>query len=620
MPQSRLVTIAALAMTFFNLTLEGRADPPSAGPARVGVVDDARLLAAPADPNNWITPGGHFDNAHFSALAKIDRTNVGQLTPRWTFHSGVRGGFETTPLVVDGVMYVTTPYDNVVALDAVSGAVRWRYNHVLRHKPCCGPANRGAAVGYGRVYVATVDARLIALDQTTGAVVWDIPLADKPHGKTEVREDLRHGDALRTENVIGETGIFANMAPLVYDGKVVVGVTGVGYGLHLGSQATDSAHTAGVVGFAGEYGHRGYYAAFDAATGRQVWRWYTIREHGWEGAFRAATPDGAALNRAVDAEKTAARTYINAWKTGGGSAWATPAFDPKLGLLYVGVGNPSPQFEDSTRPGDNLDSVSLVALDALTGKPRWTYQQVPHDLWGYDVASPPLLFDTTVDGQTVPAVAEAGKTGWLYVHDRRTGRLLVRSEAFVTQRNLFAQPTSAGVEIEPAAFGGSSWSPVAFDAASALAYVAGVNAPMTYRLHDADTGGKAGKYTEATPGATSERSGTLSAIDTRSGKIRWQTKTKQPLLGGVLATAGGLVFTGEGDGNLDAFDASSGTRLWQAACGAGVNAPPIAYEVGSTEYIAVAAGGNALLGYPQGDALMVFALPPASGRALPMQK
>lgn len=574
-----------------------------------GLVDDTRLVAAPGDARNWITAGGRYDNARFSGLAQIDTKSVGELAPRWSFHTGKHGGFETTPLVVDGTMYLTTPFDDVVALDATNGAVRWRYHHVLRHKPCCGPANRGAAVAYGRVYIATVDARLVALDQTTGALLWDTPLANDPQGKVESRADLGLGDTQRGQAVTGETGIFANMAPLAVDGKIVVGVTGVGYGLHLGSEDRKDAHTSAVVGFAGDYGHRGFYAAFDAATGKLDWRWYTIPDRGWEGTFRADTPDGVALGRDIAAEKAAMPAYKDAWKTGGGSAWTTPAFDPALGLLYVGVGNPSPQFADQTRPGDNRDTVSLVALDAATGKPRWAYQEVPHDVWGYDVASPAVLFDTIVDGQPVPAVAQAGKTGWLYVIDRRTGKLLMKSEPFVTQHNLFAQPTAAGIEILPSAFGGASWSPVAYDASSTLAFVAGINAPMTYRLHGSDRSSKEAVYTEAVAGPETDRSGTLSAIDTRSGKIRWQAHTMQPLIGGVLATAGGLVFTGEGNGNFDAFEAATGTRLWQANCGAGVNAPPIAYEVGGTEYIAVAAGGNALLGFPQGDGLMVFALP-----------
>jgi alcohol dehydrogenase (cytochrome c) len=401
------------------------------------------------------------------------------------------------------------------------------------------------------------------------------------------------------------------MAPLVFKDKVVVGVTGVGYGLHLGATGGGDALTEGVVGIAGDYGHRGFYAAYDVKTGRELWRWYTIPPKNWEGAFTSTTPDGAPLHRDLAAEHAAAARYADAWKTGGGSAWTTPAYDPKLGLLYAGVGNPSPQFQDETRPGDNLYTVALVALDAQTGALRWAYQQVPHDVWGYDVASPPVLFDTVVDGKTIPAVGQAGKTGWYYVIDRRTGALIRKSDPFVTQEHLFAAPTAAGIRIAPGAFGGSSWSPAAYDATSGLAYVAGVNVPMLYQvITKAGAGGKdAIRYTEATPTTDAPHTGTLTAIDTNTGRIRWQNKTAQPLVGGTLVTAGGFVFAGEGDGNLDAFDAASGELLWHASCGAGVNAPPIAYGVGGREYIAVAAGGNQLFGYPSGDALHVFALP-----------
>ena len=572
-------------------------------------VDDARLHAGAS--REWLMAGGRYDNDHFSALTQIDRTTVARLAPRWRFHSGKHGGFEATPIVADGVMYVTTPFDDVVALDAASGEIRWRYHHVLRRPPCCGPANRGAAVAYGRVYIATVDARLIALDARTGTVRWDVPLADTPIGKVEDRSALPVGDALRAQNVTGQTGIFANMAPIVYDGKVVVGVTGVGYGLHLGSSDDKDANTAAVVGFAGDYGHRGFYAAFDASTGKRVWRWFTIPDHGWEGDYREQTPDGAPLHRDIAKEKMNADTYRAAWKTGGGSAWTTPAFDPALGLLYVGVGNPSPQFIDATRPGDNRNTVSLVALDAATGRERWSYQQVPHDVWGYDTASPAFLLDTVVDGHMVPAVGEAGKTGWLYVHDRRTGKLLLRSQPFVDQHNLFAQPTADGIVIEPSAFGGASWSPTAYDAATRVAYVSGINSPMTYTVRTATHAGHAESYTEGTAHPARERSGTVTAIDTQTGAFRWQRRMPQPMIGGSLATAGGLVFAGEGNGSFDALDATDGTTLWSYACGAGVNAPPITYEIDGTQYVAVAAGGNALLGFSQGDTLEVFALPKA---------
>jgi glucose dehydrogenase len=563
-----------------------------------------------ADPvaSDWALPGADLANSHYSALATIDVSNVATLRPQWTFHTGMRGGFEATPIVIDGVMYLSTAGDDVVALDAATGVPRWRYRHTLRNVPCCGVANRGVAVSGGRVFIATADARLIALDRTSGSVLWDVPLATEAGGDVEHTSDLSAADSLRSGKVIGQSGIFANMAPQIYRDDVIVGITGVGYGLHVAT-GTTSDLTSGVVGVAGNYGTRGYYAAFDAKTGTRRWRWFTIPEHGWEGAFRSSTPDGAPLTRDVAAEKAAVTQHADAWRSGGGSAWTTPAIDAERGLMYVGVGNPSPQFEDATRPGDNLYSVSLVALDVRTGSVRWAYQEVPHDLWGYDVASPPVLLNVDVGGRTIPAVMQAGKTGWLYVLDRTTGALLQRSAAFVPQQNLFARPTAAGVVIAPGAFGGASWSPVAYDPVRQLAFVAAAHLPMLYRSRTATAADGTGTdYTEATPDDNSLRWGTLSAIDPQTGAIRWQDKTAQPLVGGVLATAGGLTFFGEGDGTFDALDSATGKHVWTYACDGGVNAPPITYRVAGKQYVAVAAGGNALFGYKRGDSLMSFAL------------
>jgi glucose dehydrogenase len=285
--------------------------------------------------------------------------------------------------------------------------------------------------------------------------------------------------------------------------------------------------------------------------------------------------------------------------------------DPESGLLYLGIGNPSPQMDDSTRPGDNLYTVSLVALDAETGELKWYYQQVPHDMWGYDVASPPVLFDVPKGYKAIPAIAQAGKTGWLYVMDRRDGSLLYKSEAFVPQNNQFRRPTAEGIEIAPGAAGGSSWSPIAIDTRSGLAFVAALHWPMRYQVKEIPASGDkpAVRYTSLEPSG-SPSWGTLSAIDTKkSGKIRWQVKTAQPMVGGVLATAGDLLFTGEGNGNFNAYDSATGELLWQAKASAGVNAPPITYQVDGRQYVAVAAGGNSLFGFKQGDAVMVFALP-----------
>jgi len=580
------------------------------GLARAEPVTDTRLRAASNASTDWLTYGHTYGNQRFSELKQINRETVGGLTPAWIYQTGISATFQGSPLVADGVMYLTTPRNHLVALNAVTGIEIWRYKHKMTAKKlCCGPANRGAAMGYGMIFMAAADGRLIALDRATGKVKWDVLMAAPDARPTETLKDLPADDPRRNANVQGSSGLGANMAPIVFDGLVIAGVTGAGYGLHVGDEV-DSAVSA-VIGFEGSFGRRGYLAAFDVKTGKEVWRWYATKANGWEGEWRTKTPDGAQLFRDIAAEKAAQAKYVNAWKVGGGSLWSTPAIDPELGMIYAGVGNPAPQMDDVSRPGDNLYTVSLVALDARTGKLKWHYQQVPHDLWGYDPASPPVLFDVTHKGKKVKAVGEASKTGWFYVNNRETGEFLFKSEAFVPQKNLFKRPTGEGIEIAPGAAGGTSWSPVSFDPTSGLAYVAAMHMPSRYtvRAEPATKNRPARRYTmlEMVKGP---RWGLLSAIDTKAGgKIAWQTRTENILVGGVMATAGGLVFMGEGTGQLSAFDAASGERLWSYQCGAGVNAPPITYEINGTQYIAVAAGGHSMFGFPLGNSLITFALP-----------
>lgn len=577
---------------------------------RAAPVDDARLQAATDDRSNWMTYGRDYANQRFSPLQQINRESIRQLAPRWIYQTGTNATFQATPLIVDGVMYLSMPFNHVAAIDAATGRELWRYEHKrTTTKMCCGPANRGVAVGHGKVFIGTVDSRLIALDAKTGKIVWDIPLTTDL-GPTEATAQLAGDKTLRGQVAAGATGVGVNMAPIVFNGKVIVGITGVGYGLHLESDRPN-APLGAVVGFAGSYGRPGFYAAFDVATGRRVWQFDTIAQSGWEGTFRTSTPDGVPLHRDIALEKRELPKYPAAAKHGGGSAWTTPAFDPQSGTLFVGLGNPSPQMDDTSRPGDNLYSVSLVALDAESGKIKWYYQQVPHDLWGYDVASPAVLFDLPTEQGVVPAVGQASKLGWFYVHDRRNGELLYKSEPFVPQINLFSLPTPAGVRVAPGAVGGTNWTPVAFNPASGLAYVAASHMPLRYsvRVIAATADQPAVRYSALEP-IDEPNWGTLTAISTREkGRIRWQKKTDNPLVGGVLATAGGLVFTGEGNGFLSAFDADSGEALWKFQCGAGVNAPPVTFEVDGVQYLAVAAGGNAIHGFKQGGALIVFALP-----------
>lgn len=581
----------------------------SAAGAWSQAIDDARLLSANDSRGDWLTYGRDYGQQRFSPLDQINAETVKRLVPKWIYQTGSAATFQTSPLVADGTMYLTAPFSHVVAVDAGTGRERWRYEHKRKtDKTCCGPANRGAALGYGKVYVATVDAHLVALDQATGRKLWDVALADPSGGATEDKGLLAAGDPLLARNVTGSTGAGAVIAPLVYDGKVIVGITGVGYGLHLDSPRP-GAPLGAVVGVAGRYGRPGFLAAYDAETGKEIWKFETTQE-GWEGQFRNETPDGVPMHRDIAAEKASLAQHRDAWRFGGGSIWHTPAVDTATGLIYFGVGNPSPQAADTTRPGDNLYTVSLVALDSKTGKLVWHFQQVPHDMWGYDVASPPTLFDVTIDGMTVPAVGEASKLGWYYVHDRRDGKLLFKSEAFVLQDNLFARPTPEGVRVTPGPAGGSNWSPASFDARRGVVYVAGMHIPMIYRTAELPAQGDkpAVPYFIIEPSQEANW-GTLTAIDlTSKGRIAWQTKTAQPLVGGVLATAGGLVFTGEGGGDFSAFDAKTGSKLWSFNCGAGVNAPPVSYEIDGKQYVAVAAGGSQIWGFRQGGAVVVFGL------------
>lgn len=569
----------------------------------------ALALSCVAHAGEWPLHGLDRENRRLSPITAISPATVSTLAPKWIWQSGIVGTFQATPIVVGGVMYVSLPFSHVAALDAASGRELWRYVHEKRvEKVCCGPGNRGVAVAGGRVFVGTVDARLVALEAKTGKVLWDVEVAPQPAATEEATAAMGHG------GVSGSSGVSIAAAPLVFEDRVVVGVTGLGYGLHLDSVRA-GAPIGAVVGLPGNYGGVGFLAAHDVKTGKRLWRFDTVRSPeagGWEGEYRAETPDGIPLPRDVEAERKLAETRPDAWKHGGGSVWSTAALDETTGHLFFGVGNPSPQMNDDGRPGDNLYTSSLVAIDVRAGKHVWHWQQVPHDLWGYDVASPPVLFEAEVEGKRIPAVGQASKLGWFYAHDRRDGRLLWKSPAVVPQENLFARATEKGVRVTPGGAGGINWSPVALDAERGKVFVAAMHMPMLYSRKELPSGN--GK--PAVPYAVLEpidepQWGVLAALDLgREGAVAWSAKTSRPLVGGVLALASGLVFTGEGDGHLSAFDAESGRRLWQFRCGAGVNAPPIAYEANGEPLVAVAAGGSAIFGFPQGDAVVAFGLPP----------
>ena len=558
---------------------------------------------------DWPSYGLDLNGQRFASASQINQSNVAKLVQAWQYKSGINATFQATPIVQNGVMYLSLPFNHVVALNAKTGQELWRYTHDRRKEwqMCCGPANRGVAVANGKVFVGTVDARLIALNAQTGTKEWDIDVVDNAI-VTEGQDALDKNDPNSARKVTGGTGIGIAMAPIVYNGKVIVGITGVGYGLHIDNPRED-APLGAVIGVTGRFGRPGFLAAYDVNNGKRVWQFDTIPTQGWEGKFTETTEDGASFNRDIAQEKLDLAKYPDTSRFGGGSAWSTPVVDTRTNMLYFGTGNPSPQMNDISRPGDNLYTVSLIALDTESGQLKWHYQQVPHDLWGYDLASPPVLFDYSINGKKVPAVGQASKTGWFFIHDRITGKLLKKTDAFVPQHNLFKKATFDGTVVYPGILGGANWSPVSVDETHQRVFVAAIHAPIKYTLHESP--GKNGnppiRYAASEP-TNDPRWGLLSAIDLITGKVLWQVKTTQPLVGGVLATAGNLVFTGEGNGQFNAYNSDTGALVWQGKSAFGVNAPPITYTVDGTQYIAVASGGSSIFGYKQGDAVLAFSI------------
>ncbi len=520
---------------------------------------------------DWTTYGGTDWNQRWSTLKQINTKNVHSLVARMVFQTGTRpGSFENTPIVAGDTMYVTTAYDDaVIAYDLDKRREMWRFNYKMASSSyCCGPNNRGVALASGKVFFGTLDGHVVALNAHTGQQVWDTQIATS------------------------DSGYSITPAPLIVGQTVVIGVSG------------------------GEYGIRGHVDALNVDTGKPVWRWYSIpapgedsvAPNGWWGVW-APKAEEADLHRDIAREKADSAAHPDAWKRGGGGVWMTPAYDKDLNLLFFTVGNPSPDLDGSARPGDNLFTDCIVAIDASTGKTRWYYQVVPHDVWDLDETSPPAV--VMLDGRKV--VVQAGKTAWAYVLDAKTGRLIRKTQNFTAQKNIFALPTPEGTLMLPGANGGTEWSPLSIDPSLGYAYVAGLNQPMLYSTHPVPhANGRMwlGSAFKLAPGAS--QNGTFTALDLRTGKIAWQNQMDQPMMGGSLATAGGLVFTGEGNGNFDAYDARTGKLLWQFSAGAGCNAAPMGFELHGEEMIGVACGGNFQLGYPLGGAVFVFGLPNTS--------
>jgi alcohol dehydrogenase (cytochrome c) len=513
-------------------------------------VSAERLVSAAADSDNWLMYGRDYANQRFSPLAAIRRENVQNLAPVWSFQTGVADGLEATPLFVDGVIYLSTSWNHVFAIDARTGSELWHYRRRLPAKLnyCCGPVNRGPAVSGGTLYLGTLDAHLVAMDAATGRVKWDVEIG-------------------RVDDNLSMTS-----PPLIVEDKVIAGMAG------------------------GDYESRGFIDAYDAATGKRLWRFYTVEGQG------------------------------------GGATWMNGSYDPELKLVYWGTGNPNPDFDGDARPGDNLYTDSVVALDAATGRLRWHYQFTPHDVWDYDGVNEMVLADLRIDGRVTKSLLHADRNGHFYALDRRDGKFLyarpfVRvtwTTGFENGRPLVnpaALPTVEGVTVCPGAAGGKEWNAMSFSPLTRLVYL-----PVIENCAIFSNYGVKAQQRGLPPGPSGFRYvpdqayGKLMALRADTGEVAWETRTRTPMAGGTLVTAGGIVFSGDPEGNFSAHDATSGERLWSFQTGSGIRGAPITFQLDGIQYVAVPSGMSGAVGgftgagapwmrdYRSGGTLFVFAL------------
>ncbi len=514
--------------------------------------------------------GGNLGNQRHSSLTGITPANIGKLGGAWMTHiadGAVGSNLEGTPVVVGSSMYVPGAAGTILALDAATGAIQWKYQPSAQGGGGRGGTNRGVVAAEGKVFSSGGGNNLIALDQKTGALVWTTKVGDR-----------------------GTT-----VAPaLYYDGLVYMGVSG------------------------GEGGIRGFMGAFDAKTGKQVWGFWTIPG---PGEYGRETWEG------------------DSWDHGGGPIWTASAIDPELGMIYVPVGNAWPDFDATKRGGDNLFTASIVALDLKTGERKWHYQEVHHDIWDYDNAASPVLADIQFQGRTRKALIHGGKTGFLYILDRTNGTPLVGIEERAVPQQaemktaktqpypigdsfvptcpepdsvapgmksacVFGAYWEEGVVVAPGTLGGISWAPMTYSPLTHLIYVPGAITNSQFTLN----GGFVRPPNEP-------RSGTLTAIDPTTNKIVWQKKTKFPIAAGsgLLSTASGLMFHGDPDGRLVAYDIKNGNELWSFQTGAGADAPAVTYEINGEQYVAILSGGSSFNLSQHGDNLWAFKI----GGALP---
>ena len=511
-----------------------------------------RILHGEREPHNWLSYSGTLLNHRYSPLTQITSTNVKGLQLQWVWQARSVEKFEATPLVVDGVMYTVEAPNNIVALDAATGRVFWTFNYTPSPdgRPCCGRVNRGVAILGDTLYMGTVDARLIAVDAKSGLQKWNVQVAD-PKARYSI-----------------------TMSPTIVKDKVIIGTGG------------------------GDAPIRGYISAFDAHTGKEVWRFYTIPGPGEPGND---TWSG------------------DSWKIGGVGVWNAGAYDPETNLVFFGTGNPQPDWDGSTRRGDNLYSDSVVALDADTGKIRWHYQFTPHDELDYDATQVPVLADIQFQGKPRKVMLWANRNGVMYVLDRVTGEFL-KGKPYVKANwldgfdakgrpNRVKFPTAEGTVIHPHVHGATNWAPPAFSPRTGLFYVA--------TWENSSTLAVSGQFPRAAPGPNNRQTsmgatnlvpfynndteayGVVRAYDPQTLEQKWEFKLGDITWGGTLVTAGDVVFSGGRDGYFLALDARTGALLWKANVGGQINAAAMSYAVNGKQYIAINAG----------SALFAYALP-----------
>ncbi len=531
-----------------------------------GAVDENTLRGADQNTSDWLMYGRTYDDHRFSPLTQINEQTVSKLGLAWSREMGTTRGLEATPLVKDGVIYTTSAWSIVEAIDAKTGEVRWTYDPKVPKERayfiCCDVVNRGAALYRGKVYVGTLDGRLIALDEKTGAPVWTVATTDpaKPYSITS--------------------------APRIAKGLVVIGNAG------------------------GEYGARGYVSAYDAETGKPVWRTYTV-------------PGDPAQGFESKALEAAAKTWSGEyWKTGGGGdPWEGIAYDPELDLLYFGTSNATAWYRALRGAGDSLYTASILALHAGNGEMAWYFQTTPGDNWDYDATQPLIQADLPIGGRTRKVIMQANKNGFFYVLDRQTGEF-ISGAPFVsgitwatgldpkTGRPMEA-PGSAEMKpviASPSPDGAHNWNPIAFSPATGYVYLAAKSGtqfvhapdpkwkynPASLNLGlDAFYDGPLNAKLVTMPPAKGE----LVAWDPVKQQAAWRAGYPSLVGGGVLATAGNLVFQGRADGILAAYRATDGKPLWQFDCGTGIIAPPVTYSLNGTQYVSlmVGWGGSAAL-------------------------